>query len=518
VTTRTAAAATLTLAALALAVPAGAAGAEPAAGTDCQEQQSFVDGDPAFVAARLPEGYTAMHNPASGRPLVFARGLRCRELTLGGHTGPIIMASYGVLIDSPDGRGCGSAAPSGSVKGDAPPVCNWYVLRWLASDRRVVDWLRHGTPGFPAVHAPGLVFDLGTFDPARAGTPLNIRADGPSPFAIDAIMHDSPRELAVRGGYWVDTPQGRVKVALSSDDLLAADGDGVVRAGAGSEVAQLMGAEERSYAPVYDGFASVRAGHGVYRKQVLPRPGSTDGFAGSCALEGTVTFKPPATNDSQPLSSDFTGSGKCTGTLDGRDLKDAPVSVYQAGRAEGGCRSAKTVAPWIGTLRFESGEALRYTLDFTTQSTEVSGTIYGERSGAAPGRGSFLTDRTGPDILERCAGEGVTTVPLDFSFATHTALVNEPVSTPPVERGKLRLAVTPRSVRSARRTTFAFRVTGAGARPVAGAFVRFFGRRVQTDRAGMARIAATLRGRGAHEASAKLAGFRGARVAISVRR
>lgn len=517
-TARTLTAATLTAALAALAAPAAAAGADYAAGTDCQEQQSFVDGDAAFVAARLPRGYTAMVNPASGRPLVFARGLRCREITLGGRTAPLVMASYGVLIESPDGRGCGSASPTGSVKGDEPPVCNWYVLRWLASDRRAVEWLRDGTPGFPAVHVPELVFDLGSFDPASGGAPLSFRAGGPSPFTIDAIMRDGPRELAVRGGYWVDTPQGTVKLALSSDDLLAGDGDGVVRTGAGSELARLMGAEERSYAPGYDAFASVRAGHGVYRKQILPPPGSTAGFSGSCSLEGTVTFKPtPAKNESQPLSSDYTATGACTGKLDGRELKEAPVSVYQAGRAEGGCRSAKTVAPWVGSMRFESGEVLRYTLDFTTQSTDVSGTFYGERSGTAPARGSFLTDRTSPDVTVRCAGEGVTTTQLDISFTTHTALVNEPEQRPSARRGKLRLAATPRSVRPGRLTSFAFRVTGADGRPLGGAFVRFFGRRVQTNPAGRAWVGATLRGHGAHPASAKLTGFRGARASIRVR-
>ena len=74
-----------------------------------------------------------------------------------------------------------------------------------------------------------------------------------------------------------------------------------------------MGAEERSYARAYAGFATVRAGHGVYRKQILPPPGSTDGLAGSCSLKGTVTFKPtPATNTPQPLSSDYTATGTCT--------------------------------------------------------------------------------------------------------------------------------------------------------------------------------------------------------------
>ncbi|HEX8648016.1 MAG TPA: hypothetical protein VF715_14070, partial [Thermoleophilaceae bacterium] len=110
--------------AIAAAAPAGAAAADHAAGTDCREQQAFVDGDPAEVEARLPDRYTAMVNPATGRPLVFARGLRCERIALGGRAGALTMANYGVLVESPDGRGCGSGSPAGAVEGDAPPVCN----------------------------------------------------------------------------------------------------------------------------------------------------------------------------------------------------------------------------------------------------------------------------------------------------------------------------------------------------------------------------------------------------------
>ena len=71
----------------------------------------------------------------------------------------------------------------GSVKGDVPPVCNWYTLFWLTNDRRVVDWLRDGTPDFPAVYVPGLRFKLGAFDPAQGGEPLHVEAPAPSPSA-----------------------------------------------------------------------------------------------------------------------------------------------------------------------------------------------------------------------------------------------------------------------------------------------------------------------------------------------
>src|SRR4051812_4233274 len=114
---------------------------------DCQEHQAFVDGDQQAVAARLPRAYTPVTDGPPGPPLLFVRALKCQKVTLDGQTKPATMASFGVVVDSPDGRGCASGAPGvGGTKGDEPPVCNWYTLFWLASDQRVVDWLQRNTP------------------------------------------------------------------------------------------------------------------------------------------------------------------------------------------------------------------------------------------------------------------------------------------------------------------------------------------------------------------------------------
>jgi hypothetical protein len=240
---------------------------------NCIEHQAFLDGDDTAVARRLPTRYMAVRDPSSGRPLLFARAIRCQSITVDGHTAPATMASFGVVVDSPDGQGCASAAPVlGSVKGDAPPACNWYTLTWLADDQKVVDWLRAGTPEFPAEHVSNLMLTDGTFDPARGGAPFHFEAPppAPSPFTMDDTYRErSAQQLSVRGGYWNDTPQGTVKISISTDDLTSGDATGVVRASPGSELATLMGASERPYVPGYSLIAAERWGQLTYRKQLL---------------------------------------------------------------------------------------------------------------------------------------------------------------------------------------------------------------------------------------------------------
>jgi hypothetical protein len=480
---------------------------------DCHEHQAFVAGDDAAVAARLPDGYTPLRT-ASGAPLVFARGLRCREATLDGRAGPLLAASYGVVVESPDGRGCGSGAPgAGAVKGDQPPICNWYVLRWFANDGRVVDWLRAGTRAFPAVHAPGMTFEPGEPDPAQGGAPFRFRA--PGAFGIDSVARERPGEIAVRGGYWADTPRGVVKLALSSDDLSAGDASGVVTAEPGSELAALMGAEQRPYEADYSGFSVVRARHASYRKQVIGPAPRTTSFAGSCSFQGDVTFDPPASNIPTPLTYAYDARGTCSGMLDGREIADAPVAMYQSGPADGACTRAATTAPGQGTLTFGSGEVISYTLDFTSVGTEVDGTIYGERSGTATGHASFATQRTPSDVSLQCARGEARVVPMDLSMTTQSPLVSQ---RPAVARPRLRLAVTPRAARAGRRTAFRFRVTDARRRPVAGALVRFAGRRLRTGPRGRARVALAVRRPGRRVARARKPGFRAARSVVRVRR
>jgi hypothetical protein len=470
-----------------------AGGASFVGAADCVEHQAFVDGDDAAVAARLPKRYTPIRDGAGGPPLVFARALHCEHATIDGQSGPATLASIGVVIDSPDGVGCGSGIPgAGGATGTQPPLCNWYTLFWLSDSRRMVEWLRGGTPGVRATYAPNLVFKPGD----------SFHFEAPGQYSIDDVSHERPGQIAVRGGYWTDTPQGTVKLAISSDDLSGGDASGTVRAPSGSEMAALMGAPARDYATAYAGFSALRIGHGSYRKQLLWPARNTDSFDGSCSLQGQVRFDPPATNTQQPLTSSYDADGTCTGKLNGRAVSDVPVKLQNSGHAFAACTRAQTTEPWVGTLSFANGTRIGYTLDFTSISTELTGTIYGDRSGYADARATFATQRTPPDVTARCAGEGVKETPMDLTVTTKAPLVSD--------RPRLNLSVKPRVVRVGRRTVFRFTAPG-------GSQIRFAGRQATTGSGGRAKIVATLRHAGLRRATAKKPGFVAAKATVRVR-
>ena len=84
----------------------------------------------------------------------------------------------------------------------------------------------------------------------------------------------------------------------------------------------------------------------------------------------------------------------------------------------------------------------------------------------------------------------------------------------------LRLAVEPNSARVGRATRFRFQVTAAvrgRSRSVAGATIRFAGRRLATDRGGRATIVHRFARPGRYPVSASRAGFRAATATVTVR-
>src|SRR4051794_1284397 len=385
----------VTVAMLAVAAPAGAQ-APPLAATGCEEHQAWVDGDPAAVAARLPRTYTPVMD--GDRPLLFVRAQRCEAVDGASAT----VASWGVVVETPDGGGCAGGVPlAGPLKSDVPPACNWYTLGLLTDDGRLVDWLRRDTPTVPAEHVASLLFQPGPAD-ASGRSPFHFAAPG---FTLDDLASVRPGEIALRGAYWFATPQGTVRMGISTDDLTGGQAESVVHADGSSELAQLMGAASRRSVAPYDGFGVIRAKHAVLRKQLIgpALPGERlDAFAGSCSLQGDVTFTPPATNNQAPTFYTYDATGTCTGALNGRSLQDGPVRLAQSGPAGASRLHAQAFPPSTAVLTFPDGTALDYTLDFTSKATENDGTAYGTRSGSATMHSTFFTQRSSPTVVTDC--------------------------------------------------------------------------------------------------------------------
>ena len=147
-------------------------------------------------------------------------------------------------------------------------------------------------------------------------------------------------------------------------------------------------------------------------------------FAGSCSLQGTSTQDPPLTNTQQRVSVSADFSGACSGTLDGRNVSNAPVRSQIAAQADASCLQARTIEPGSGAISFADGTTIRFSFEFTFVFTEGDLTFQGKRSGSAHGHASFLTDRTPPDTASKCAGEGIAEAPLDATLTTDSPLVS----------------------------------------------------------------------------------------------
>ncbi|TMM04030.1 MAG: hypothetical protein E6G10_06180 [Actinobacteria bacterium] len=153
---------------------------------------------------------------------------------------------------------------------------------------------------------------------------------------------------------------------------------------------------------------------------------TVNSFEGSCSLQGTVRFSPPATNAQQSLSVVYDATGACSGTLNGRTISNAPVTVHDSVRqVDGSCMRADTTKPGRGSITFADGTTIRFSFEFHFVAAAGTLSYNGQQSGTAHGTGSFATPRTPPDIAQQCAGAGVSETPLDISLVTDSPLVSK---------------------------------------------------------------------------------------------
>ena len=170
------------------------------------------------------------------------------------------------------------------------------------------------------------------------------------------------------------------------------------------------------------GFAVVAVSVTVASAGASPKLNS---FDGSCSVEGTVGFSPPVTNTTQALAVVYDAAGTCSGHLNGSRVSNAPVTLHHSGNSEGSCLGAQTTGPGQGAIRFANGTVIPYSFTFQAIGTEVFFSLSGQRSGSANGHGTFATTRTPSDTALRCAGAGVSELPMDMTIDTTSPLVSK---------------------------------------------------------------------------------------------
>ena len=160
-------------------------------------------------------------------------------------------------------------------------------------------------------------------------------------------------------------------------------------------------------------------------------------FDGQCDnIAGSATFDQPiggttVMNDGYH----FTGSGTCTGTLNGAKVSAAPVNLKVDGHGDLNCNMSKSTDDGPGSITFTQGTAdpsddvvLPFTLTFTGTGPRVDYTIKGLTSGTATGAVTFVTPTTPPDLAAQCAQQQVSKLPFDSSLGapakTATPLVS----------------------------------------------------------------------------------------------
>ena len=281
-----AAAAVLALSATAEAAPSRA---RPASAQlqDCQEVAAFVSAPAERVMRHLPAGWDrtfTLQRDAFGNALLSVLAVRCDRVRVSaGDPGrPTTWSVFSAVVESPDGQDCFTA---GGVPKELVHLCNWYPFFWVADNPLLVDWLRHGTPSFPALYVAGLRYDEdfarggGLSDPAFS---FQAPAPTPSPFRMTAdagapLLACEPPFLSVcsrfhpAGRYWFATGTGIVKVAVGGSDFRTGRAaDGRVAPEPGTAMADIFGADSRPFENA-GLFASNASEDASYTKEVVPR-------------------------------------------------------------------------------------------------------------------------------------------------------------------------------------------------------------------------------------------------------
>jgi hypothetical protein len=139
--------------------------------------------------------------------------------------------------------------------------------------------------------------------------------------------------------------------------------------------------------------------------------------SGACTLSGTANFNSPLTAQPGANGYSFTGSGTCSGTLNGTQITNAPASASASGSGTLGC-SASVATLGTGTLTV-NGATIGFQIKLVGAGTEVAFALTGNSGGAGAGHASFALDAQ--QAASQCAGSGASSLPFSVQ-ATATNL------------------------------------------------------------------------------------------------
>jgi hypothetical protein len=115
-------------------------------------------------------------------------------------------------------------------------------------------------------------------------------------------------------------------------------------------------------------------------------------FAGACTVSGNANFGPTGLKSTPAsLTYNFSGTGSCTGVLDGAQIVQAPVSAGASGAGTLSCTAAAATGG-SGSITFTGrGVTIPFGVNLVGAGTEVAFTLTGG-TGAAVGHASFAAN------------------------------------------------------------------------------------------------------------------------------
>jgi hypothetical protein len=229
--------------------------------------------------------------------------------------------------------------------------------------------------------------------------------------------------------------QGRAKGIRGVNRFAGASGAGAAPARlydrrgnvVGSENAQFLTGSDVSSCNTSQGmtenrFSSVIVlfGHRKAARRRVARPPNR--FEGTCRLTGELRFRDPLGNLPRTTSFTDSGSGTCTGTLNGAPMNDLPVVNSVSGSGLLSCAGGH--ASTADTLTFARGKRGTQ-VHITTESAGALTQLVGHVQGAASGHGLVqvsLLPYTDQATLAACQAGSLTSARYDVLARTITPL------------------------------------------------------------------------------------------------